>query len=211
MQKRGLQVTEVSFLGKGSYSFSLAPGECVGLSGNSGIGKSQLFRAITDLIQLSGGEITLQGINKDEIDAPTWRKRVTLVVTDSAWWYEQVGDHFDPGYVLEKLPAYLTQLGLPLEVTDWFISRLSTGEKQRLSLLRSLQNSPEVLLLDEPTSGLDPHHARLMEKFIGQIQREYNLAVMWVSHDPEQLRRVADRVLVMKQDSIVVQEREQTK
>ena len=195
-----LCVRNVTFLDKGPYSFSVERGQCIGLTGKSGIGKTQLFRAITDLIP-SGGEILLEGISCSAISPTEWRTKVTMVPADSSWWYDRVGDHF-PLSNRTLLQENCMLLGLDAEILDWQVSRLSTGERQRLSLLRTLQNQPTVLLLDEPSSGLDAYHTGLMESFIDNYRRLHEPAIVWVSHDPEQLRRVADKELRMERTGL---------
>ncbi len=76
---------------------------------------------------------------------------------------------------------------------DWQVSRLSSGEKQRLALARALMNQPEVLLLDEPTASLDPKSTHLVEELVAKYQLETGAAVLWVSHDADQAARVSNR------------------
>lgn len=72
-------------------------------------------------------------------------------------------------------------------------TRASTGERQRLALLRLLSNRPEALLLDEPTAALDPKNVAAVETLVADYRREHQVPVLWVSHDPEQIARVANR------------------
>jgi ABC-type multidrug transport system ATPase subunit len=196
-----LIVDKVTFLDKGPYTFAVDKGECLGLSGRSGIGKTQLFRAITDLIP-SGGEILLEGVPCSAFAPTEWRSKVTMVPADSFWWYDRTGDHFSATAQLSFVREGCTFLGLEPEILDWQVSRLSTGERQRLALLRALQNKPAVLLLDEPSSGLDAYHTGLMEAFIDRYRRLNKPAIIWVSHDPEQLNRVAVRALRMERNGL---------
>lgn len=206
-----LQVRELSFLGLGPFSFTLAAGECIGLSGRSGVGKSQLLRAITELIP-GEGELLLDGVPSRKFQAPAWRSRVTMVPAETFWWYDTVGDHFSAQVDRHLLAKNMAGLGIDIQACHWQVSRLSTGEKQRLALLRSLQNEPRVLLLDEPSSALDSHHTELLEEFVGEYRRRTGAAVVWVSHDPAQLQRVASRVLRMESGGLTeisVSERDQ--
>ena len=77
------------------------------------------------------------------------------------------------------------------------VARLSSGEKQRLALMRLLANRPQVLLLDEPTANLDPENTRRVEAVITEYRRAHKAVVIWVSHDPEQVTRVANRYYEM--------------
>jgi ABC-type multidrug transport system ATPase subunit len=201
MSDMHLCVRNVTFLDKGPYTFSVEKGECVGLTGRSGIGKTQLFRAITDLIP-AGGEILLDDIPSSSFSPTKWRSKVSMVPADSCWWYDRVGDHFPVSDQTTFLVENCTLLGLAPEVLDWQVNRLSTGERQRLALLRALHNRPTVLLLDEPSSGLDAHHTGLLESFIEQYRKLNKAAIVWISHDLEQLRRVASREFRLEQNGL---------
>jgi ABC-type iron transport system FetAB ATPase subunit len=79
---------------------------------------------------------------------------------------------------------------------------LSTGEKQRLAILRSLEKKPAILLLDEPTSALDADNVKRVEELFYNQKIEKNISLMWVSHDEDQLKRVCDRIFIMKKDGM---------
>lgn len=191
-----LSLHRVSFLSVGPYSFSLGQGECLGVGGPSGVGKTQLFRAISDLIP-SSGDIVFKGTNKDLVSAVKWRSQVTMLPTDSVWWYDDVSSHFSSPEQQKFLDHMCIKLGLPKEICDWEVSRLSTGEKQRLALIRTLQIKPAILLLDEPTSALDVDTTNLMETLLLDLCQSKTLSLIWVSHDADQLERVSDRILTM--------------
>ena len=201
MNTTQFSVDKLRFLDNGPYSFSLLRGECLGLRGLSGVGKTQLFRAITDLIP-SVGNVFFNDIQKDSVSAVKWRSQVTMLPTDSVWWYDDVSSHFSSLEAQKFLDNMCVKLGLPKEIINWQVNRLSTGEKQRLSLIRSLQVRPAILLLDEPTSALDAENTKLVETLLLGLCESKTLSLMWVSHDAAQLERVSDRILFMDKTNI---------
>lgn len=163
------------------------------------MGKSQLLRAIADLIPWTG-IVRLTTVDSHAFPAPEWRRQVTMVPADPVWWYDLVGEHFpqnDPG-----LPSLLAQVGFGPEVHDWEVTRLSTGEKQRLALVRALMGRPKVVLLDEPTAALDGDNTARVEALLTALRLERGLAIVMVSHDPGQLRRVSSRIFVIERNGM---------
>ncbi len=168
-------------------TFALEAGECVGIEGPSGSGKSTLLRAIADL-DPAVGEVTLKDSSRSITPAPAWRAKVCYVAAEPAWWTERVGEHFPNEAEGARLAAALGLKG----AMDWMVSRLSTGEGQRLSLARALAREPDVLLLDEPTSGLD---AKATELTVAEIRAFLKAggSVILVAHDSRLLDGLATR------------------
>ncbi|GAB2183401.1 ABC transporter ATP-binding protein [Roseibium sp. LAB1] len=180
----------------GPIDLSLHAGEAVAMSGPSGAGKSLFLRAIADLDE-STGHVALEGTERESIPAPEWRRKVAYVPAESGWWADRVRDHFTQ---TDDLPVLLQQVGLA-DALPWEVSRLSTGERQRLALVRALQAAPQVLLLDEPTSALDPPSVKLVETLL-KHQLAANRALLIVSHDPGQPERLGARCFVMEKGSL---------
>lgn len=182
-----LRVANLSTPLIGPIDLDIGPGDCLGIEGASGSGKSLLLRAIVDL-DPNRGEVSLGGRSRAAHPAPDWRRKVALVPAESGWWAETVGAHLvrdpDPGPWLEALG-----LGAAL---GWEVARLSSGERQRLALVRALQTRPRCLLLDEPTAALDAAATQAVEKLLAAQMAE-GVAVLIVSHDPAQVRRLARR------------------
>jgi ABC-type iron transport system FetAB ATPase subunit len=182
-----LEVNSLVYNGIGPFTFSIAKNECLGLSGPSGSGKSLMLRALAD-IDPHDGRVALGGIDATKMRPEEWRRRIGLLPAESHWWGDLVKDHF-------HLPngSLLQQVGFDESVLNWSVSRLSSGEKQRLAIVRLLANEPKVLLLDEPTANLDQTNTRKVEELFDRYQREHQASVFWVAHDLDQLRRVAHR------------------
>jgi putative ABC transport system ATP-binding protein len=193
----GLRLQGVAPRGLDAVNLELAAGERVFLSGPSGSGKTLLLRAIADL-DPNPGEVWLDGVRRSALPAPAWRRRVTLLPAEAHWWADLVGDHF-PGAV----GPLLADLGFGPESLGWEVSRLSTGERQRLALARVLANRPEALLLDEATANLDPPNRERVEALVEAYRVEHGAAVLWVSHDPDQRTRLGGRRLVIHDRRLV--------
>lgn len=187
-----LRVIELASAFVGPLNFEARGAECICISGPSGSGKTSLLRAIADL-DMHEGNVLLDGIECNGLRGPDWRRRVGLLPAESDWWYEHVGEHF--GAVNED---GLKQLGFDSSMFERKVLRLSSGERQRLALLRLLANEPQVLLLDEPTASLDPKNTRRAEQLIAKYRRKHSAPVLWVSHDPRQIKRVCDRHLRLR-------------
>lgn len=185
-----------------SVSFDLQDGECVALQGPSGVGKTLLLRSIADL-DPNEGTVKLDGTLREAMPAPAWRKRVTYLAAEPGWWSDIVQEHFT-GWD-DALPL-VTRLGLPDDCGPWPIQRLSTGERQRLGLVRALMLRSRVLLLDEPTSALDPASAAAVESLIAE-RISNGTSVIWSTHDNAQARRVGSRVLTMGLDGGIEENR----
>lgn len=185
-----------------AISFDIADGECVALRGASGSGKTLLLRAIADL-DPNEGVLTLDNERREAISAPRWRRLVSYVATEPGWWAPTVGEHMADW---EGTVVIVEALGLPADSRDWPIQRLSTGERQRLALVRTLALHPRVLLLDEPTASLDADATAAAERLIG-AQLEQGASALWVTHDDAQARRIARRSLVIEHGALHEAER----
>ncbi|WP_018321037.1 ATP-binding cassette domain-containing protein [Bradyrhizobium sp. WSM2793] len=185
-----------------SVSFDLQDGECVVLQGPSGAGKTLLLRSIADL-DPNEGTVKLDGMLREAMPAPAWRRRVTYLAAEPGWWSDTVQDHFA---AWEDALPLVARLGLPDDCGAWSIQRLSTGERLRLGLVRALMLRSRVLLLDEPTSALDPAAAAAVEGVIAELISD-GTSVLWTTHDGAQARRVGTRIFVMRPDGGIEENR----
>ena len=193
LEVRDLARPDLAAPGLGPVSFTLAAGECLALRGPSGAGKSLLLRALADL-DPNEGALALEGRSREAMSAPEWRRLVTYLAAEPGWWADEVGEHFADWDPAAELAA---DLGLPADCRGWPVARLSTGERQRLALIRALVQSPKVLLLDEPTSGLDAEAGDAVERLIGRHLAAGGGAI-WVTHDAAQAARVARKALYLE-------------
>jgi ABC-type multidrug transport system ATPase subunit len=187
-----LRVDYLAVDGLPPVSFEVAPHECLALEGPSGAGKTRLVRAIADL-DAADGFVYLDGAERREMPAPEWRRHVRYASAEPAWWGPRAREHFPAAANLDRL---ILAVGLEPQLLDRSISELSTGERQRLGLVRAIADEPRVLLLDEPTSALDAQAAALAEELI-RNQILSGRSVVLVSHNPRQVVRLAQARLVL--------------
>ncbi len=167
----------------GPFDFALAAGECLAVTGPSGAGKSLMLRMLADL-DPHEGEALLDGQSCAGMSGTDWRRRVVYSAAESGWWLERVGDHFG------QLPVELAaRLALRPDIFDQPVAACSTGERQRLALLRALAPHSPVLLLDEPTGALDPESVARVELLLRE-RLEAGAVIVLVTHDPAQAVRL---------------------
>lgn len=175
----------------------LKDAEPVCLSGASGSGKTRLLRAIADL-DLNTGKVALDGVLRESIDPQSWRRQVAYLPAESRWWAPTVGEHFR-----EPAAVPFDRLGFDNIVAGWSVERLSSGERQRLAVLRLLENRPRVLLLDEPTANLDAQSIERVEVLISDYIAEAKAACLWVTHAADQIRRIARHRLLLENSHLI--------
>ncbi len=175
--------------GLGPWSLHVSAGEIVAIWGPSGSGKTRLLRSLADL-EPHQGAVSLAGVPMQAVSPSQWRRSIGYLPAESRWWYETSGEHFATSAVSSDT---LGQLGLTCEHLQRPVARLSSGERQRLALIRLLANLPRILLLDEPTANLDPVSTIKVESVLLRYTRRRSAGLLWVSHDAAQRRRIADR------------------
>ncbi len=176
-------------------SFDLHPGEFTLLTGPSGSGKSTLLKIIASLQTQTGGTVRFKGEDIAQLKPETYRQQVSYCFQTPTLFGDTVRDNLALPYEIrgkkmevEKVKQWLTRVHLSADMLDKRTQELSGGEKQRVSLLRNLQFLPDVLLLDEITSALDEENKQNIHQIIAGLVAEQQLAVLWVSHDQNEIR-----------------------
>jgi ABC-type iron transport system FetAB ATPase subunit len=180
----------------GPYTLDVCKGECIAIRGASGSGKSVFLRMVADL-DPNTGDVSLDGAQRADTAPQAWRRKVIYQAAEAAWWQPTAGPHFSPAEKDFALPL-LARLGLGAHLLDTPIERLSTGERQRLALIRSLSRRPVVLLLDEPTSSLDQESTAAVEGLLRELMGN-GLCLLMVTHSAEQAQRLGMRTLEIVQ------------
>jgi iron complex transport system ATP-binding protein len=196
--------------------FALRAGEVLAVVGPNGCGKSTLLRAVTGLIPLRGGEVTLGGEKLENLTAMERARRCAVQPQVEAPLFDYTVGQFvllgrhphraplalateaDRGAALQALSA--TDLA---GLRERSIRTLSTGEWQRALLARALAQETPVLLLDEPAAHLDPGHRYTVHILLRRLAREQQRAVLCVSHDLNLASEFSDRLLMMSEGRVV--------
>jgi putative ABC transport system ATP-binding protein len=183
---------------------AIGGGEVVCLLGPSGSGKSSLLRCINRLTEPPPDTVFLAGTDVTGIEVLALRRQVGMVFQQVSMFPGTVAQNVSYGADLQKkaLPAaeierLLTLADLPPAFAEEDSQSLSGGQAQRVAIARALATEPSALLLDEPTSALDPAATRHVEETMLKLRGELGLTLLWVTHQPEQARRIADRIYLL--------------
>jgi len=201
-------------------SFSISPGEVLGLVGESGSGKTTIGRAIGGLNKVTGGSLQVLGHEmlgfKERKFRPV-RSEIGFVFQDPASSFNPLltiaecvaeplivhGQAQDPKDARGRVNELLEAVQLPRAFADRYPHELSGGQRQRASLARSLALRPRLLIADEPTSALDVSvQAKVLELF-ADLQRDLGFAALFISHDLAVVDMLADRIAVLYKGKLV--------
>ncbi|WP_090614781.1 dipeptide ABC transporter ATP-binding protein [Natrinema salaciae] len=194
-----------------NLSLALWADETVGLVGESGCGKSTLARLVAGLEEPANGTIRLRGDQVGGVDT-----RTDVQLAEFGVVFQHPGRSLDPKRTVgqsvaeplieagwtrsrrrDRIDELLSLVGLPSEYVDRYPRQLSGGQQQRVAIARALALEPSVLILDEPTAALDVSTQATVLNLLADLQDALGFAALFVSHDLEVVRHVADRVAVM--------------
>jgi energy-coupling factor transport system ATP-binding protein len=206
-----MQGTPLEHRALDQVSIQVAEGECLAIIGHTGSGKSTLIQHFNGLIRPQSGTVIINGmdVSSPKIDIRTLRRQVGLVFQnpEDQLFEKLVGDDvaygpFRMGLPLEEVRRRvqwaMDLVGLSFqEMKDRPTFALSGGQKRKVALAGVLSLQPKVLVLDEPTAGLDPRSRLELLERIRRLNREEKLTVIFVSHNMEEVAKLADRVYVM--------------
>ncbi|KIM06484.1 MAG: GTPase [Sulfurovum sp. PC08-66] len=188
-----------------SVRLDILQGDFVALTGQSGSGKTTLLRILAGL-ESSSGTISVEGeVWQDSKTSLIPQKRKIGFVFQDYALFDNMSVEQNLLYVQkDRALAYklleLTQLN---QLKDRMPSTLSGGQKQRVSLCRAMMNRPQLLLMDEPLSALDPTMRTKLQHEILALHKEFGTTTIMVSHDPSEIYRLAQRVVVLHGGKII--------
>lgn len=180
------------------------------LIGPSGAGKSTTLKHINGLLSPSSGDIYIDNQDIKNIDIIKLRRSIGFAFQSSPMLegtvYENLKfpkDLFNENFTKDEAISFLEKVNISSDFIDRPVRKLSGGEKSRIALARTLVNNPDILLLDEITASVDVKIAREIEQLILKNQKEFNLTVIWVTHDLSQAQRVSDDFWYLQKGELI--------
>ncbi|MGF1561325.1 MAG: dipeptide ABC transporter ATP-binding protein [Geminicoccaceae bacterium] len=210
---RGLFSGSATLKALNGASFELRPGETLAVVGESGCGKSTLARVLTMIepptsgrLEIDGGQIALgdkrpdaalrrkvQIVFQNPYGSLNPRKKVGATLEEPLL----INTEFSPAERRARVEAILAKVGLRPEHFNRFPHMFSGGQRQRIAVARALMLEPKIIVLDEPVSALDLSIQAQILNLLRDLQKEFNLAYVFISHDLSVVRYIADKVMVM--------------
>ena len=198
------------YLAVNKINFSLEKNKTLGLLGPNGCGKTTTIGMILGLITPSQGEIFLENKNINKLKRDEILKRFNFaspyVELPKKLTVRQNLEIYGRLYGIENLKERINDISIDLDIKDFFerkTGELSSGQKNRVSLAKSLINKPEILLLDEPTASLDPDVGDFIRSYIQDYKLKNKVTVLLASHNMSEVERLCDSVIMMKNGKII--------
>ncbi len=192
-------------------SFDLMPGEVLGLLGPNGAGKTTIIHVLLGLLTPTSGTVSVLGFSpitqrynlapKINFSSAYTSLPSNLKVIENLKIFAGL---YNVPNASDKIHDLLVLFGME-HLKDRLTGAMSSGEKTRLNLCKSLLNDPELLLLDEPTASLDPDMAQKVREILKSLQKERGIGILYTSHDMNEVTELCDRVLFVNQGHLMAQ------
>ncbi len=210
IQIKNLSKVYNKFLAVDRINFQIKKNSTLGLLGPNGCGKTTSIGMILGLVTPSGGEILIENRNINTFSRDQILKRFNFaspyVELPKKLTVRQNLEIYGRLYGIDNLSDRIKDISLDLDIKSFFdrkTGELSSGQKNRVSLAKSLINKPEILLLDEPTASLDPDIGDFVRSYIQDYKTKNKVTILLASHNMSEVERLCDSVVMMKKGKII--------
>lgn len=220
VRKGLLQRTVGHFKAVDDVSFNIARGETLGLVGESGCGKTTVGRTILRLIQATGGEVRFEGKSvfaAGALELRSLRRQMQIIFQDPGGSLNPrmrvgniIGEPLEvhgmtksADETRERVEELLVKCGMWKQAADRYPHEFSGGQRQRIGIARALSLNPKLIVCDEPTSALDVSIQSQILNLLKDLQAEFGLSYLFISHDMAVIHHICDRIAVMYNGKIV--------
>ena len=193
-----------------NINFSVGKNKTVGLLGPNGCGKTTSIGMILGLIKPSSGEIIIDNRNLDKLKRDDILARINFaspyIELPKKLTVRQNLEVYGRLYGVKDLKHRIDEISEDLDIKSFFSRKtgeLSSGQKNRVSLAKSLINKPEILLLDEPTASLDPDIGDFVRTYIQNYKSKNQVTILLASHNMNEVERLCDSIIMMKKGKII--------
>src|SRR5215211_6113174 len=179
-------------------SFEVLEGEICVLVGPSGCGKTTTMRMVNRLIEITEGEILINGEPNTAMSGTQLRRKIGYAIQQIGIVPHLLG--WDKGRIRDRVNGLLELVGLhPDEYRDRYPAELSGGQQQRVGVARALAADPPIMLMDEPFGAVDPiTRERLQDEFL-RIQEDIRKTIVFVTHDIDEAIKMGNKIAILKQ------------
>jgi osmoprotectant transport system ATP-binding protein len=199
----------------GDFSLTVDAGEICVLVGPSGCGKTTALRLVNRMVELTAGDILIDGQSVGGRSPAELRRRIGYVIQQIGLFpHLTIGDNvgvvprllgWDRQRIRSRVTEMLELVSLPADMQDRFPAQLSGGQRQRVGVARALAADPPLMLMDEPFGAIDPiNRERLQNQFL-RLQAEIRKTILFVTHDIDEAIKMGDRVAVMQKGGVLAQ------
>ena len=198
------------YLAVNKINFVIEKNKTVGLLGPNGCGKTTTIGMLLGLVTPTSGEIKLEGKNIDSFKRDEILRRFNFaspyVELPKKLTVKQNLEIYGRLYGIQNLKKRIDEISHDLDIKNFFerkTGELSSGQKNRVSLAKSLINKPEVLLLDEPTASLDPDIGDFIRSYIQNYKSKNKVTILLASHNMSEVERLCDSIIMMRKGKII--------
>ena len=199
-----------NYLAVNKVNFNIEKNKTVGLLGPNGCGKTTTIGMILGLVLPTSGEILIDNKNINSFERDNILKRFNFaspyVELPKKLTVRQNLEIYGRLYGLNDLHKRINEISSDLDIKNFFdrkTGELSSGQKNRVSLAKSLINKPEILLLDEPTASLDPDIGDFIRSYIQEYKSKNKITILLASHNMSEVERLCDSIIMMRKGKII--------